>query len=154
MSPNFISFETFKLENDTMRKGVVSDQARKRDGVRSISVNYMPKGTFVPSVYVLKFLTTPSIALCSFELFLSMGHVGMSEVSWKLEGEKLAYEAIPDSTGNFSSSICPLQSLYFIFFFFRRMTTLLFQIELTLFYLKEFMLFWHFECWLYYALHY
>lgn len=117
MSPNFISFETFKLENDTMRKGVVSDQARKRDGVRSISVNYMPKGTFVSSVYVLKFLTTPSIALCSFELFLSMGHVGMSEVSWKLEGEKLAYEAIPDSTGNFSSSICPLQSLYFIFFF-------------------------------------
>lgn len=85
-----------------MRQGVLSDQARKRDGVRSMAVNYKPKGTFVSSVCVLQFLTTPGIAVCSSELLLSMDHVGMSEVSWKLDGEKLAYEAIQDSTGNFS----------------------------------------------------
>lgn len=47
--------EIFKLENYTMRKAVLSDQARKRDGVRTISVYFKPKGTFVSSVYV--FLT-------------------------------------------------------------------------------------------------
>lgn len=36
-------------------------------------------------------------------------------------------------------------SLFFVFCCFEIMTTLLFQIELTLFYLKESMLFWHFE---------
>lgn len=50
---------------------------------------------------------------CSSELLLSMDHVGMSEVSRKLDGEKLGYKAVPDST-----SIClPLSLVVVVVFF-------------------------------------
>lgn len=94
-----------------MRKDVFSDQTRKRDGVRSISVNYKPKGAFVYSAHVLEFLTSVVLNYSSAWIMLEClrCHGNWMEKSWLMKPYQTA-QAI-------SFKVYAFFSLFFFLFF-------------------------------------